>query len=440
VIDLKFALKEFQYGFVFSKVKFPAMKSAWGTGKTLCGILRALTYSKLVPGNLGIIFRKEFTDLRDSTCKDFEKYTQLKIDSHREVKLSNGSQILFRHLEELNNIQNINLGWFMIEQAEELETDTEFFTLFGRLRRESKPFKQFKDMGLQPRSGWIIANAGADWIKRVWNGKDSNYHLTTAVTYDNASNLPADFLESLDDIRRKRPEIFNRFVLNHDEAGANDFILIKEKHLEALKGVIRHPPETKRLISCDPSSGGDECVIYVFENEKIIDSRYLHERDTMKIAGNIAIMAQEHAISDFIIDSIGIGKGITDRLGEINKKWRVIACNSAMPSLQTDRFLNIRAEMWWETFEKCQEKHVGYPEDEELRKQLTAVKYEVLNSKGRIRIEDKKKIRERLGYSPDRADAFVMGIWALKNCPEWKCKDAFSMDAEPAEEFDWRTA
>ena len=439
-MDVNFKLKKFQGKFVFSKAKFPAFKAGWGTGKTLCAIIRALYYSKNIPGNLGVIFRKEFTDLKDSTLLDFEKYTGLRVDSHRNVSLKNGSTIMFRHLEELNNIQNINLGWFMIEQAEEMDTDIEFFTLLGRLRRELNPNKDFLQSGLNIRSGWIIANAGSQWIKRVWGQENKEYDLTTAITHDNASNLPLDFLQGLDTIRIQRPEIYNRFVLNLDDAGDNDFILLKEPLLNALKGIIRFPAVTKKLISCDPSTGGDECVIYVFENERIIDQLFLHENDTMKIAGHIAIMAQKHFISDFIIDSIGIGKGIVDRLGEINKKWNVIACNVAEVSHSLDRFLNIRAEIDWEVFEKCQEKTVYFPEDPELFKQLTNIKYEVMNSKGKIKVEDKKLIRKRLGYSPDRADAWKMGIWALKLCKPWTKKSIYDTEENEEEAISWLAA
>src|SRR3990172_3090605 len=105
----KYLLEKFQGGFVKSAARFAAMVSAWGTGKTLCGILKVMRACEQYPNNLFVVFRKEYTDLRDSTIKDFEKYTGLKVDSSREVKLPNKSCIMFRHMEQLNNLQNINL-------------------------------------------------------------------------------------------------------------------------------------------------------------------------------------------------------------------------------------------------------------------------------------------------------------------------------------------
>jgi hypothetical protein len=48
-----------------------------------------------------------------------------------------------------------------------------------------------------------------------------------------------------------------------------------------------------------------------------------------------------------------------------------------------------------------------------LRDQLAARQYETVKEK-KIRIETKREMKERLGYSPDEADAFVMLIELLR--------------------------
>src|SRR3990167_8292010 len=187
-------LKNFQDGFLFSEAQFPAMESAWGTGKSLCLILRVLRLCEQYPKNLALICRKEFTDLKDSTIKDFELYTGLKVGSDKDVKLPNGSLIMFRHGEELNTLQNINLGVCLIEQAEEFDDDSQWFMLFGRMRR--------KNVG-NP-SLFLIANSNGDnWINRLWPKVDDphylaapGYELYEATTYDNADVLPESFIKS----------------------------------------------------------------------------------------------------------------------------------------------------------------------------------------------------------------------------------------------------
>jgi len=380
-----------------------------------------MLYSEQIPDNLGIIFRKEYEDLRDSTVKDFEKYTGLKVDSHREVRLPNNSQILFRHIEELNNIQNVNLGWFAIEQGDELETDNEFFMLFGRLRRQVMPSGYFRDLGLPERSGFVICNAGEHWIKNLWKqSKLEDSELFEATTWDNADVLPKDFLDGLRILEKNKNEIYRQYVMNDWSVSPDQLILIPTSLLESLKELDLLKPKTKKIISCDPAIGGDECVVQVFDTGNIIEQKILHDRDTMKVAGELMLTGATHKITDYIIDSIGVGKGIVDRLNELGMS--VQAFNSAEKSLD-ERFYNRRVEAYWYVMEQMRDKKIEYPQDTELRKQLSSVRYKVISSNGRVQLEAKDKIKERLGRSPDRADAYCMGVWGLQFVNEWQPRD-----------------
>lgn len=147
--------------------------------------------------------------------KDFELYTGLKIGSNKDVVLGNGSTIMFRHGEELNKLQNINLGVCGIEQGEEFDDDSQWFMLFGRMRR--------KNCG-NP-SLFLIANANGDnWINRLWpQAHDKKYQpqpgyeLHEATTYDNADVLPESFLTSLETLRAQKPSVYKQYVLNSRE-------------------------------------------------------------------------------------------------------------------------------------------------------------------------------------------------------------------------------
>lgn len=355
--------------------------------------------------------------MRDSTIKDFEKYTGLKVNSQRDVVLPNNSTIMFRHIEELNNIQNVNLGWYLIEQADELDSDLEFFLLFGRLRRDLTPSKEFLDLGLSTRSGFIIANAGDNWIKPLWKeGKLEGGDLQEATTWENSDVLPKDFLDSLKVLEVTKPEIYKQFVLNNWDVKSDQFILITKQSIDMLKGVYHNWPRKRKILSCDPSTGNDECVIYVLENTQIIERKILHYEDTMQIVGEILLMLGKHHINDCAVDTIGIGKGIVDRLNE--QGTNVIAINSAEEADEKDRFSNRRAEMWWYAMEQIQARGVEPIEDEELIRQLTTLRYKPPKSNGKIQLELKEETRKRLGCSPDRADAFVYGLWATKEIRE----------------------
>jgi hypothetical protein len=424
-IDKVFTLKPFQRPFVLSNARHPAFISGWGTGKSLTGIGRAMRLSSLYPGNLGVIFRKEFTDLESSTMKDFTTYTGIPVKSRKSVILpESNSEIMFLHIEELNNIQNINLGWFWIEQAEELETDLEFFTLFGRLRRANCQ-----------HSGFITANAnGHNWIFRLWltgeldrvceelrkekpeifKDLPINYKFSEAFqanTFENEENLPASFILGLEVMRKSKPALYNRFVMNsHEEADTVDQILRQDWIETAVGRVAKYDP--KSIVVCDPARyGDDEHVIYALQGNKTIDSDIYTNKSTMETAGRMLLMAKKHGIRSLALDVIGVGAGIADRLKELGHK--VIEINSACASSEPEKYKNLRAEMWAKAAEKFENNLVSIPKDEMLKEELAQMRYKTIESSGKLQVEAKEDYKKRMGRSPNRADAEVMGLWAV---------------------------
>jgi len=385
-------------------------------------LLKVWQFCELYPNTLALVVRKEYTDLRDSTMKDFNRYFGVSVDGNKEYHFKNGSIIMFRHGAEIDVLKNLNLTIFGIEQAEEFESDETFTFLRDRLRRDNAPLRQ----------GCIIANTNGDnWIKRFW--KDNGLQeaeLYEATTFDNADNLPADFIADLKRMEIEAPEHFKRYVMNDWFVTDSQFVLIKPELVEKLREVKLYPRETRRIISCDPSQGGDESVIYAFDNTEIVEEKILHLKDTMLVAGEIVAMMYKHNTNYVAVDSIGIGAGICDRLRELGKDITYV--NSAERAGDEVRFYNKRTEMWWYLMEKVRDGSINYPRDQELRRQLSSVIYKVVNSNGKIQLEPKADTKERLGRSPDRADAFVYGIWALQYAQPIH-KDAWKDDYRPKE-------
>lgn len=204
----QFELTKKQTEFIWAKAQFAAYIAAIGTGKSTAMIVKALLHSQETPGNLGVLVRKNFTDLRDSTIKDFLDYTAgigVKYsESNKEATLPNGSKILFRHGDELPVIKNLNLGFFGIEQAEEFSDATTWHFLQMRLRRKC-----------EHRTGFIVGNtAGHNWIWQLFkrHGCPENHVLLEAKTEEHAHILPPDYIKNL---KATQPEkFFRRYVEN----------------------------------------------------------------------------------------------------------------------------------------------------------------------------------------------------------------------------------
>jgi hypothetical protein len=116
------------------------------------------------------------------------------------------------------------------------------------------------------------------------------------------------------------------------------------------------------------------------------------------------------------VDAIGVGIGLASHLKR--QDYNIIAIKSSKASKKRDKsgiftFLNVRAEMWWRLREALDPENpnaIGIPSDPRLRTELTSVKYE-RTPNDHLKIEDKVKIRERLGRSPDIVDALAMALY-----------------------------
>ena len=110
---------------------------------------------------------------------------------------------------------------------------------------------------------------------------------------------------------------------------------------------------------------------------------------------------------EVVVDTAGLGAGVTDRLRQIG--WAVRDFNSSRrPRRQSERFLNERARAYWILREALANGDVALPDDEKLFEELLATEWQI-TAAGKIQIVAKAEIKSRLGRSPDRADAVVMG-------------------------------
>ena len=135
--------------------------------------------------------------------------------------------------------------------------------------------------------------------------------------------------------------------------------------------------------------------------------------DTMATTGRVAAKLGPNGKA--VVDVIGVGGGVVDRLRE--QGYRVEAFNAAEKSEAKDRsgelgFINRRAEAWWslrEALDPSFDPEICLMPDDELIGDLCAPKWSV-TSGGKIQVESKDQIRARLGRSTDTGDAVVQAF------------------------------
>src|SRR3990167_922882 len=183
-LDTGEILKEFdlslkQHQFVKDEGhRYALYSGGFGAGKTLALELKILYLALKYPKNTILVGRQHYQDLRDTVQKEFfelcpEEYIANFIKSERKAVLTNGSEILFRHLDKVSEkeIRSLNLGAFAIDQMEDV-AEPVYLALKGRLRKAGTS-----------QQGFGTSNPAPSWIFREFKqqSKPENLLLETST-------------------------------------------------------------------------------------------------------------------------------------------------------------------------------------------------------------------------------------------------------------------
>jgi len=374
----------------------------------LCNLFSLESSDNPLP--LGFIGRKRAIDFKKTTLETWKRVIPIenyiiKEQAGEIVLFENRCKILFGGLDSQESVQKFNSMencFHCIDQAEET-TREDVAVLRGALR--------LKVNGIQPvYKELYTANPSDCWLKEDFVDHKLAKHVYIPALPSDNPHLPDNYIETLEAAFKHSQPLLRAYRDGDWSALKSTNTLLSSDDIKKLEGITIHYPKDKRVIICDPATTHDECVIYCLHNYEIIEQNILTgETDEMKIAGQMAVMAKKHNCLDVGGDSIGLGSGIFARLQEMGE-YRVHRINSSESSFSRS-FTNKRAEIYWNLMRKVIDKQIPYPKDEELRRQLINTTYEVIGSNGEIKITQKDKIKKVIGRSPDRADAFAMGIW-----------------------------
>lgn len=234
-----------------------------------------------------------------------------------------------------------------------------------------------------------------------------------------------------------RPEDpFRRKVLGQFPKVADD-VLIPTQWLELAherwrRAGGREPlgAET-RILGVDVAGMGRDCTCFVERKGAWVSEFNAHnsggQADHMKIAGRIAAYRRRQIEAYVSIDTIGEGAGVYSRCIEIDEKDYIISCKYSEAAKGRGRkpltdatgqyeFINMRAYLFWCVRDWLNPKNdtgAMLPPDTQFDEEATEIKWS-FRSDGRIFIEPKEDIKERLGRSPDKFDALANTFYPIR--------------------------
>lgn len=323
-----------QAQFVSSTTRYSCYSGGFGAGKTVAGCVRAILLSTLptFAGNVGLIGRLTYPELRDTTRKTFfelcpsEYYAEEKggkfLANENYLRFINGSEIIFRHLDTISEkeLLSLNLGWFYIDQAEEI-SESVFMVLQSRLRLNRVP-NRFGFLTCNPDpSSWIYTK----FKKPKDDGTlDADYEMIEGKTKDNIF-LPKDTIESL---YKEYPEdMIKRYLEGRWDVLEDKIYTEFDRDIHVLRP-FQTPKGWEYLVSLDHGMVNPSAALLGaidFDGNLYIIDEYYSPGIVSEHVASIKPMAENYEVSLWVIDPATAAKTMEkkDQYGT-SMPWSII--------------------------------------------------------------------------------------------------------------------
>lgn len=249
------------------------------------------------------------------------------------------------------------------------------------------------------------------YLRKDQIGEDGWF--TIHVSYKDSDRVGDDFARQIAHTYGEDSNAYRVRVLGEFPRADEDTMIPFEWVESARNREMTAPPkDTTRVWGLDVARFGDD-VSVLCERQ----SYYVHwteeykALDTMQLCGRVKQryndLPPHERPQQILVDVIGIGAGVVDRLRELNLPVRGI--NVSETAAETAKYRNVRAELWgkakdWFEGKRCR---LGPDVARELVDELVTPTY-TFTSGGKLQLESKRDMKKRGLGSPNHADAFVL--------------------------------
>lgn len=200
-------------------------------------------------------------------------------------------------------------------------------------------------------------------------------------------------------------------------AGSNQFI--SGEYVEQCAAYKAEGYESQaKILAVDVARFGDDSsVLCLRQGRKTWPLIKYKGLDLMALSSRVIECIDNHKPDAVVVDGVGIGAGVVDRLKQLGYGDLVTELNGGSTPLDADVYFNRRAELWG-LMRDALKAGFEIPDDRELRDDLIGPEYG-FDAKQRIQLEKKEDMKKRGLSSPDCGDALAMtfAVKARKHKP-----------------------
>jgi hypothetical protein len=230
-----------------------------------------------------------------------------------------------------------------------------------------------------------------------------------------SADSPRVSRDYVDEMARRYGEQSNAYrirVLGQFPTTDDDTLISAELVDSAVARDVPIDPAAPELWGLDVARFGSDASVLIKRRGYVVTEmpRRWRNIDTMQLAGAVKAeydIAGTHKPKLIVIDSIGIGAGVVDRLHE--QGLPVLGVNVGEQPSTKDRFVRLRDELAFKLKEWLATRRCRLPKDDQLRDDLCAPRF-TFTSDAKLQVESKDRMRARGLPSPDSFDALALTL------------------------------
>lgn len=407
-----------------------------GSGKSFLGASLIFGDALTYPGTHYFIARKKLNDLRkytqptvkevlDDWGVDERYYTFNGQDNF--YTLYNGSKVFLLEaaylptdpdFERFGSIQ-MTRGW--VEEAGELHPKAKAMLqgTIGRWKNDQYNLPGKLLVTLNPSKNFVYEDY---YLAKKENRLPEYRKFVQALPTDNQM-LPKNYIRDLKRALKGDERSIQRLVNGNWEFDDNPYSLYEYDHICNLFTNSFVPASGQKYLSADIAyMGADIFVVMVWHGWRVVKVVAIDKIDETAIGTRIKELATEYAVpfSNIVYDADGLRKFTANSLAKLEAAKPFI--NNSAP-LKDKQYKNLKTECAF-ALKEAIEKGTIFIADLTYKKQIMSnleqICREPTDDEGKIKLESKKKLKERTGWSPDFFDALLMRfIFELKTMPQW---------------------
>lgn len=349
--------------------------------------------------------REVQNSIKDSVYKllkdraEFYELNDYRFYEDRIENIFTGSRFIFKGLKDQNSqniksLEGVDICW--IEEGQSI-SKASFEILDPTIRKEGSEI-------------WVSMNREQEndpiWKAIAANPDDRT--LVVKVNYYDNPYCPEEMKYLAEKCKEQSPDDYEHIWLGAPvNLGDTKLIAVKDVQ-EAMRPKMINST-SPLVIGVDIARYGDDKTVFCFRKGRWCFKLEEHAKlDTVEVANKITALINDLRPARVFLDMGNNGAGVYDILKDRGYAKIVRGINFGGKAINDDRYYNKRAEMWALANDWLKDENkVQLISDDELLDDLCSVN-KGYDARGRLQLETKDKVKERIGRSPDKADAFVL--------------------------------